>query len=116
MKVINAEACGCVRTNPDFSGPPEELDFAEGSTCGMPVEWRLHVLETRLEREFGDEFLLEAVGLYGVSPSEQSAALEAIVETGAAFPVVLVNGVVACTGDIEFDAIASRVAASLVAP
>ena len=75
----------------------------------MPIEWRLHVLEDRLTRDFGDVFTIEVADLYGVSPSEQSAAIDAIVETQGDFPIVLVDGVVACVSDIDADAIAEQV-------
>ena len=76
----------------------------------MPVTWRLHVLEERLKRDFGEVFAIETVDLYGVSPLEQSAAIDAMVETQGDFPITLVNGVVACVGDIDADAIADQVA------
>ena len=75
----------------------------------MPVTWRLHVLEERLKRDFGKVFEIETVGLYGVSPLEQSAAIDAMVETQGGFPIVLVDGVVACVSDIDADAIANQV-------
>ena len=76
----------------------------------MPVEWRLHVLEERLKRDFGEVFAIESVNLYGVSPLEQSAAIDAMVTTQGDFPITLVNGVVACVSDIDADAIADQVA------
>jgi len=79
----------------------------------MPVEWRLHVLEERLKRDFGEVFAIETVDLYDVSPLEQSAAIDAMVETQGDFPITLVNGVVACVDDIDADAIADQVAKSL---
>jgi hypothetical protein len=74
----------------------------------MPVNWRLHVLEERLKREFGTVFDIETVDLYGVSPLEQSAAIDAMIETRGDFPIVLVGGVVACVSDIDADAIADQ--------
>lgn len=71
----------------------------------MPVEWRLHVLEDRLRRDVGGRFSVESVDLYGLTSLEQSAAIDALVETQGAFPVTLVNGVVACVGDIDIDPI-----------
>ncbi len=76
----------------------------------MPVTWRLHVLEERLKRDFGKVFNIETVDLYGVSPLEQSAAIDAMIETQGDFPIVLVGGVVACVSDIDADAIADQVA------
>ena len=76
----------------------------------MPVTWRLHVLEERLRRDFGEVFAIETVDLYGVSPLEQSAAIDAMVETQGDFPITLVNGVVVCVSDIDADAIADQVA------
>lgn len=79
----------------------------------MPVAWRLHVLEERLEREVGGRFTIEAVDLYALPPLEQHSAIEAVMKAGGDFPVVLVDGVVACVGDIDVEAIvaaASRIA------
>ncbi len=53
---------------------------------------------------------IETVDLYGVSPLEQSAAIDAMIETQGDFPIVLVGGVVACVSDIDADAIADQVA------
>ena len=74
----------------------------------MPVEWRLHVLEERLKRDYGEVFAVEVTDLYGLTPVEQSAALDAMIATQGDFPVVVVNGVVACVGDIDADAIAAE--------
>jgi hypothetical protein len=76
----------------------------------MPVEWRLHVLEERLKRDFGDSPDLIVTDLYGVTPLEQSAAIDGMIETQGDLPIVLVNGVVACVSDIDADAIAAELA------
>ena len=77
----------------------------------MPQEWRLHVLEGRLEREFGERCATESVDLYGLTPLEQSAALDALIEAQGEYPIVLVNGVAVCVGDIDADAIVAAVGA-----
>jgi len=82
----------------------------------MPVEWRLHVLEERLKRDFGEVFAIDVVDLYGVTPLEQSAAIDAMIETQGDFPIVLVDGVVACVNDIDADAIADQVGKSRTLP
>lgn len=79
----------------------------------MPAEWRLHVLEDRLKREVGERFVIEAVDLYGLSPVEQHAAINAIITSRGDFPVVLADGAVACVGDIDGDAIVAAVALRL---
>jgi hypothetical protein len=79
-------------------GPLEELDYSEGSTWTMHVEWRLHVSEERLKRGFGEVFAIEVVDLCGLTPRDQRR-----------LPIVLVNGVAACVGDIDADAIAAEV-------
>lgn len=76
----------------------------------MPVPWRLHVLEGRLEKEVDVRFTIEAVDLYGLPLPEQHTAIEAIITTCGDFPVVLVEGAVACVGDIDADAIVAAVA------
>lgn len=79
----------------------------------MPVAWRLHVLEERLKRECDASFTVEAVDLHDLSRADQSVALDALIETRGGFPVVLVEGTVACVDDIDTDAIVSCVAAIL---
>jgi hypothetical protein len=79
----------------------------------MPVEWRLHVLEERLKRDFGDCPDLVVTDLYGVTPLEQSAAIDAMIATQGDFPIVLVNGTAACVSDIDADAIAAELGRQL---
>jgi hypothetical protein len=79
----------------------------------MPVPWRLHVLEERLTQQFGEVFVIESVELYGLEPAEQTAALDALIAAQDDLPVVLVDGVAVCTGDIDADAIAAQVAESM---
>ncbi len=79
----------------------------------MPVDWRLHVLEERLRREFGDSPEIVVTDLYGVTPLEQGAAIDAMIATQGDFPIVLVNGVAACMSDIDADAIVSEVCRQL---
>jgi len=71
----------------------------------MPVEWRLHVLEEKLKREVGERFVIDSVDLYALSPADQHVAITAIITQSGDFPVVLVDGAVACVGDIDADAI-----------
>jgi len=73
----------------------------------MPVEWRLHVLEEKLKREVGDRFVIDSVDLYGLTPADQHVVISAIVAQSGDFPVVLVDGAVACVGDIDATAIAA---------
>ena len=72
----------------------------------MPVEWRLHVLEEKLVREVGKRFVIEPVDLYALDMDEQHVAIDAVMSSRGDFPVVLVDGEVACVGDIDADAIA----------
>ena len=76
----------------------------------MPVAWRLHVLEDRLKREVGEVFVVESVDLYGLDMDEQHTAIDAVMAACADFPVVLVDGEVACVGDIEVDPIVAALA------
>lgn len=71
----------------------------------MPVEWVLHVLEARLEREFGAGCEVHSVDLHGLTPDESTAALDALVAEQGSFPIVLVNGVAACVGAVDVDAV-----------
>lgn len=72
----------------------------------MPVAWRLHVLEGRLKREVGERFVIETADLYGLEMDEQHTAIDAVITSCGEFPVVLVDGAVACVGEIDADAIA----------
>jgi hypothetical protein len=71
----------------------------------MPVEWRLHVLEERLKCDVDGPCTVESVDLIALTPVERTAALDAMVDLQTEFPITLVDGVVACTGDIDADAI-----------
>jgi hypothetical protein len=71
----------------------------------MPVDWRLHVLEEKLKREAGERFVINSVDLYALSPADQHVAITAIITQSGDFPVVLVDGAVACIGDIDAEAI-----------
>ena len=75
----------------------------------MPVEWRLHVLEEKLKREVGERFVIDSVDLYDLSPTDQHVAITAIITQSGDFPVVLVDGAVACVGDIDSGAIVAAV-------
>jgi len=79
----------------------------------MSVPWRLHVLEERLKRVLGDRFVIESVDLYGLELDEQHTAIDAVMSSCGDFPVVLVDGEVACVGDIDADAIAAVLARRL---
>jgi arsenite methyltransferase len=69
-------------------------------------------LETRLSDRFDPAPRVESVDMYGLLPNEQTAAMDAIVTTQEEFPVVLVNGLAACVGDIDVEAILSAVEAA----
>jgi disulfide oxidoreductase YuzD len=79
----------------------------------MPVEWRLHVLEEKLKRVVGERFVIEPVDLYGLTPVDQHVAISAIMAQNGDFPVVLVDGEVACVGDIDTEAIVAAVSQRL---
>ncbi len=79
----------------------------------MPVEWRLHVLEEKLKREAGERFVINSVDLYALSPADQHVAITAIITLNGDFPVVLVDGAMACVGDIDAGAIVAAVSERL---
>lgn len=78
----------------------------------MPVEWRLQVLEDRLNGGSDEWCEIEAVDLLTVTTEERDAALDALLESGSDFPVVLVDGRVACVGDIDVEAVVTAVASA----
>ena len=77
----------------------------------MPVEWRLHVLETELTRA-GFKAVIETADLSELGSDEVTTVLDAMVASQQGFPVVLVNGAAACVGDIDAECVveAARVA------
>lgn len=69
----------------------------------MPETWRARVIEEHL-REVGIAATVRACDIYALEGEERHAVLDAIVRDGAELPMVLVNGCVACVGDIDLEA------------
>lgn len=72
------------------------------------------MLEERLNGAVAGSCEIESVDLDDVPTAERDAALDALLDVRGDFPVVFVDGVVACVGDIDVDAIATAVAARRV--
>jgi len=70
----------------------------------MPSAWRVHAIEQYL-RSLGSEIPVDEQDIYALSGDDRHVALDAIVTEGAAFPMVLVGGEVACHSGIDLDLI-----------
>lgn len=70
----------------------------------MPAAWRVHVIEERL-RECGLDAEVRERDIYSAPPAEREEILAAVVKEKAAFPMVLVNGRIACHSGIDLDRI-----------
>jgi hypothetical protein len=69
----------------------------------MPATWRVHVLRARLAAEGIDATVIER-DLYSLEGGERATVLDAMIRDGADPPMVLVDGVLACAGDLDVDA------------
>jgi hypothetical protein len=65
-------------------------------------------LGRHLHERYGDAVFVEAWDLNSLSPEDREPVLDAVCK-GAEFPMVLVDGRVACAGDIETDSVMEAV-------
>lgn len=70
----------------------------------MPGTWRAHVIEERLRNEGLDAAVTER-DIYSLAGEERHAVLDAMTVQHADLPMVVVNGVVACFGDLDLNAV-----------
>lgn len=70
----------------------------------MPATWRAHVIAERLAAEGITADVVE-YDLYALVDEERHAVLDAMVRDAAELPMVLVEGRVACAGDIDLEAV-----------
>ena len=70
----------------------------------MPSTWRVHVIAERLKQAGIDAFVRES-DVFALEGLERAAASDAMIARGAEPPMVLVEGALACHGDIDLDAI-----------
>ena len=70
----------------------------------MPETWRAHVLSERLAA-VGIAAVVRVRDIYALEGVERHAALDAVVTENAAFPMVIVDGRVACHDDVDLDAV-----------
>jgi DNA-directed RNA polymerase subunit H (RpoH/RPB5) len=70
----------------------------------MPSAWRVNAVDERLRREGLNASVTER-DLYSLVDAERHAVLGAMVVRQAELPMVVVNDVVACFGDIDLDVI-----------
>lgn len=71
----------------------------------MPSAWRVQVIGESLRRS-GLHAELEEYDVYALPPELRHRVLDVIVAQGAEFPMVLVNGEVACHSGIDLTAVA----------
>ena len=72
----------------------------------MPGTWRAHVIAERL-KEAGLAATVFESDVFVLEGDERRAVLDAVVAEHADFPMVLVDGVVACHGGIDLDKVMS---------
>lgn len=81
----------------------------------MPMERRLHVVETRIEERFGIRPACTELTYDQLDPSFVADLLTELGERGADFPIVLVGDAVACASGVDIDAILAFIGASRTA-
>lgn len=74
----------------------------------MPETWRARVLHERLTA-YGIAAEVRVSDIYTLEGAERHAALDAVVAEHAGFPMVIVDGCVACHGGIDVDAVMEAV-------
>ncbi|MBN2848024.1 MAG: hypothetical protein JXP72_06195 [Coriobacteriia bacterium] len=72
----------------------------------MPGTWRAHVIAERLKAAGIPATVMES-DVFVLEGDERRAILDAVVAEHADFPMVLVDGIVACHGGIDVDAVMS---------
>lgn len=75
----------------------------------MPIEWLLQVLEARVQ-EWSASAGFSTAGLDGLEYEEAGALMREVYSAGEDFPVVLVDGRIACVSGIDFGAVRAALA------
>lgn len=70
----------------------------------MPGTWRVHVISERMRAE-GILAAVRECDLYALADVERHAVLDVMIAHRADPPMVVVNGVVACFGELDLDAV-----------
>jgi len=70
----------------------------------MPATWRAHVIEERLRAE-GLRAEVTERDVYSLVDVERHAVLDVMIAEHAEPPMVVVDGVVACYGELDLDAV-----------
>lgn len=70
----------------------------------MPATWRVHVISERLRAENITAAVRER-DLYALVDVERHAVLDVMIAHHADPPMVVVEGTVACFGDLDLDAV-----------
>ena len=70
----------------------------------MPGAWRVRVMNERLRAEGIEASVLER-DLLSLEGGERQVVLDAMVARGANVPMVLLEGVVVCSDEVDLDAI-----------
>lgn len=86
------------------------LGYAEGATCEMPWEWRLHVLEERARQRFGESVAVVVEDVYSMARDDAGSLMSEVYSLGREFPVVHVDGTPVCHGGIDLDAVLAALA------
>ena len=70
----------------------------------MPSAWRVHVISERLSAA-GMSARVRESDMYGLEGAERHAVLDALVRGADAYPMVIVDGAIACAGRLDLEAI-----------
>lgn len=81
----------------------------------MPSAWRVHVISERLGAA-GIPARVRESDIYGLEGAERHAVLDALVRGAEAYPMVVVDGAIACVGDLDLPAIVAAAGPHDVAP
>ena len=77
----------------------------------MPIEWFLQVLEARVA-QWSDSANFSVIDLDSLGYDDAGALMREVYSAGEDFPVVLVDGAIACVSGIDLDAVRAALAAA----
>ena len=77
----------------------------EGATCEMPMAWQVKVLDRRAQRICGCGVSVVEQSIVELHDPADTDLLEEIIDTGATYPVVFVDGRIVCSGSLDIEAV-----------
>lgn len=70
----------------------------------MPSTWRVHVITRRL-RDEGIQAAVDEQDVYSLDPERRTTVVTTLIAEQTNFPMVIVDGVIACHGGVDADAV-----------